>query len=237
MKLAQSLARVLAFGITLVACGGEEPPPERAPDPVYTVGGESKGRSSMQVQGTLGTIPERKILAVLEPKLPAFQRCFFNGSAEVELIAGAIKLYFIVDEAGRVTSVYPLSSSIGHRATEQCILAEAKRSRFPEPKGGTGAELQWGFEMDGVGGRPPIEWDSARVSSAIDEHREALSACGAGHFAITAYIEPGGRVIGVGVAVSNAEDAERIDCVVDEVKSWQMPDPGSYTAKVSFELD
>jgi hypothetical protein len=189
----------------------------------------------MQVSGTLGTIPERKILATLEPKLPAFQRCFFDGSEAVPSIGGAIDLYFHVDEAGRVTAVYPKSSTIGHRATEQCILNEAQRSRFPEPKGGTGAELKWGFEMD-PSGRPPVQWDQARVSSVIDEHRDAIDQCGPGRFSVTAYVEPGGRVIGAGAASDAADSAERIDCVVLEVSSWQMPDPGSYAAKVTFEL-
>ena len=32
------------------------------------------------------------------------------------------------------------------------------------------------------------------------------------------------------------EAADQLDCALEAVKSWQLPDPGSYMAKVSFEI-
>lgn len=227
----------LSFALVLAsACGGSEPAPEPAPEPEPSVGFEAPKRSGMQVSGLMGTIPERKILATLEPKLPKFQRCFFEGSREVEWVAGEIELYFHVNLAGEVVWVYPRKSTIGHRATEQCILAEAARARFPGPKGGDAAELAWGFAFDSSAPRAPVEWSERDVASALAEHPDVAQRCGGGRFRVTAYVAPGGQVLGAGAAADSEASAERIDCVVQDVAGWTMPDPGSYAAKVSFAL-
>ena len=234
-----SLLRVSAtvFVFHAAGCGGEEPPPETAPEPQASVGFERPKGQGMEVSGLMGTIPERKILAVLEPKLPKFQRCFFDGSREVEHIGGEIELYFHVNLEGEVVWVYPRKSTIGHRATEQCILAEAKRAKFPGPKGGDAAEIGWGFAFDSSAPRPPLDWSASDIGGALAEHGGVAASCGGGRFSVTAYIAPGGQVIGAGAAVDSETSAEHIDCVVQNVAGWTMPDPGSYPAKVAFELE
>ncbi len=233
VKITHSIFALVA--LNALGCGGDAEP-ETTPAPVATTSGdEPRPRASMQVSGTLGTIPERKILATLEPKLPKFQRCFFDGSAQNDLLGGDIKLFFRVDNDGGVTSVYPMSSTIGHLQTEQCIVDEARRARFPEPKGGDGAELSWGFALDSSAPRPPVEWDDDRVIGLLDSSRDSITACGEGRFRVTAYVAPGGRVISAGAAALDEASAAQLACVVAAVEAWQMPDPGSYAAKVSFD--
>jgi hypothetical protein len=233
VKIARSISVLML--LTSLACGGE-PEPETTPETAaVTSGDEPRPRAAMQVQGTLGTIPERKILATLEPKLPKFQRCFFDGSAKNDLLGGEIKLFFRVDNDGRVTAVYPTSSTIGHLGTERCIVEEAQRARFPEPKGGDGAELSWGFALDTSAPRPPVEWDDDRVADVLAQSRESITACGEGRFRVTAYVAPGGRVISAGASAYDESSAAHLACVVAAVEAWQMPDPGSYAAKVSFD--
>lgn len=187
----------------------------------------------------MGTIPERKILATLEPKLPRFQRCFERGAQEVEFISGRMEFYFRVAVDGRVEWVYPRASTVGHRGTEQCLLEVAKAARFPEPKGGGAAELAWGFEIDPPDSvRPPVAWDDARVSSVLGANRASLDECGPGAsgLEVTAYVSPGGEVLACGGSATSRENAESIDCVVQAVRGWKFPDPGSYAAKVSFSV-
>jgi hypothetical protein len=235
-------ARALGPALLLcaaAACGGEP-----APEPVQetTTSGaeqpESQGRG-MQVSGLMGTIPERKIQGALEPRLPRFQQCFARGAGEVEFIAGAIEFYFRVGLDGRVEWVYPRASSIGHRATERCLLELAAATRFPEPKGGGAAEFAWGFEIDGPDGvRPPVAWDAPQVVPALEGAADALAACALGdqRFEVTAYVLPGGKVLAAGAAAPGNAAAAQIDCLVDAIQSVAMPDPGSYPAKVTFEL-
>ena len=237
MRMSQLLRAFFVYAtLHAAACGGEEPAPEPAPEPQASVGFERPKRQGMEVSGLMGTIPERKILATLEPKLPKFQRCFFDGSREVEHIGGEIELYFHVNLQGEVVWVYPRKSTIGHRPTEQCILAEAQRAKFPEPKGGDAAEIGWGFAFDSSAPRPPLDWSESDIASALAEHEGVAASCGGGRFSVTAYVAPGGQVIGAGAAADSETSAANIDCVVQNVAGWTMPDPGSYPAKVAFEL-
>lgn len=216
-------------------CGGE--PEREAPRAAETSGQERAEPEPMEVEGLMGTIPERKIHATLEPKLGRFQRCFFHGAEEVELIGGDFEFYFRVGLDGRVEWVYPRRSTVGHRATEKCLLEEAARVRFPEPQGGGAAELAWGFGLDPAAGRPPVAWEPSRVAEVVaSEGPDVVDACGGGSFQVTVYVAPGGQVMAAGAAVDDPESAEHIDCVVEAVRGWSMPDPGSYAAKVSFEL-
>ncbi|HKU38172.1 MAG TPA: AgmX/PglI C-terminal domain-containing protein, partial [Polyangiales bacterium] len=196
-------------------------------------------KSGMQVEGILGTIPQRKIEETMQGKLPQLQRCFFEGMGQVEYLSGFIKFYFHVELDGRVGYVHPRGSSIGHRATELCLLEVAKKTRFPAPKGGGPAEFVWGFELESPGGvRAPVDWDEGRVAGAVSEQQASLASCGVdgAHYVITLYVAPGGSVQAAGAAADSQSAADKIDCVLSAVSSWRLPDPGSYAAKVSFKL-
>ena len=218
----------------LCACGSDPPPQEPVPAATSS-GGEQAPRRGMEVSGLMGTIPERKIQATLEPKLPSFARCFARGAAEVEAIAGRMEFYFRVALDGRVEWVYPRASTVGHRATEQCLLDVAAAARFPEPKGGGAAELAWSFEID-PNVRAPVAWDESHIAEPLAAGAAALSECGAGQgeLEVTLYVAPGGTVLGAGAAASSQDAAAKIDCALAAVRSWTFADPGSYPAKVTF---
>lgn len=48
--------------------------------------------------------------------------------------------------------------------------------------------------------------------------------------------EHGGRFKAIGVAPPGKEAADKVDCIVDALKSVPLPSPGSYAAKVTFAL-
>lgn len=225
-----------ALWLGAAACGGGKEATPQAAAP--SAGSELPDpRPRMEVSGLMGTIPERKILGTLEPKLPEFQRCFERGAQQVEFIAGRMDFYFRVGLDGRVEWVYPRNSTVGHRATELCLLAVAEAARFPEPKGGGAAEIRWGFEIDELSdARPPVDWEPERVASALRDGSPALSACRASGLTVTAYVAPGGQVLAAGASAGSREAASQIDCVVEAVQALSMPDPGSYAAKVTFSV-
>jgi hypothetical protein len=226
----------------LAAIGCSSEPPPSPPAAAKTSGAElnwTPRQDGMKVEGILGTIPQRKIEEILHDQLPAFQRCFFEGAGEVPELAGHMKFYFHVGLDGHVEWVSPRGSSIGHRPTELCLLERASRVHFPAPKGGGPAEFVWGFEVETLdGSRPPEKWSEDRVAPALAEHRAELSACKieGSHYIVTAYVAPGGNVLAAGAAADSEPAAEKIDCIVDAVKGWKLPDPGAYAAKVSFGL-
>jgi hypothetical protein len=231
---------VVLGGLSCAGACGEAQPEAAAPPATRTTGAEESFRKrgeGMQVEGILGTIPQRRIEEVLEAKLPEFQRCFFEGTSQIAALGGHMKFYFHVGLDGRVQWVHPRGSSIGHRATELCLLSRAAKARFPAPKGGGPAEFVWGFELEPA--TAPQTLNAAEVMPAVGQHRPELSACGIddlGHYVVTAYIAPGGRTEAVGAAADSNEAAEHIDCIVATVQSWPLTDPGASLAKVSFNL-
>jgi hypothetical protein len=48
--------------------------------------------------------------------------------------------------------------------------------------------------------------------------------------------EHGGKFKAIGVAAPNKDGAEKIECIVDALRSLSLPSPGSYAAKVTFQL-
>ena len=228
-------AWALALASALAGCGSSSEPEQQAPAQ-QSSGAEMRApHESMQVTGLMGTISTHKIEMALEPKLPKFAQCFARAAQRVEQIAGGMKFYFRVGLDGRVEWVYPRESNVGDRATEQCLLEVARGTRFPEPQGGGAAEVTWSFEIDGSDDvRAPLAWEADKVSNAVAQNRDAVTSCGEGAFSITTYIAPGGQVLAAGAATDSQDAAGRIDCVVEAVKSWSMPDPGSYPAKVTF---
>jgi TonB family protein len=193
--------------------------------------------AGMSVTGTLGTIPQRKIQRVLEARLGAFQRCFAEGAQAVELIGGEAAFSFVVDRTGRVTSVHLHDSSVGHRATERCLLEVAQAAEFPAPKGGEGAEFTWGFAMDASPDlRPPVELDGARLAAETPDVISAVAACNPEPVTITAYVDRGGRTLGAGVSSAAAQAPGVLDCVAQAVTVAVLPDPGSYPGKIRFSV-
>jgi hypothetical protein len=233
----------VAVLLSAIGCGDAAPPEQ--PQTASSAGGEPAGfqrrGEGMKVEGILGTIPQLRIEEVLEGKLPEFQRCFFEGSSQIASLGGHMKFYFHVGLDGRVEWVHPRGSSIGHRATELCLLSRARSARFPAPKGGGPAEFVWGFELEPADGpSTPQTLSAERVLPVVDQHRPELSACGVdalGHYVVTAYIAPDGSTEAVGAAADSNEAAERIDCILETIRSWPLTEPGAGSAtKVSFHL-
>lgn len=198
---------------------------------------EADERAGIQIEGLLGTIPAEQVNMTLQPRTEGFARCFAQGG-DVEFLAGGIRLAFRIRTDGSVAWVYPSQTSIGHRAVERCIVERARGVRFPRPRGGE-AEFTWGFSYDAPSDvRPPLNWDATRIASTIASNGAALvSQCGGRRgFVVTAYVGSGGTVLAVGAAARDNESAEQLDCIAQGVSSWRMPDPGSYPAKVTFEL-
>lgn len=201
----------------------------------------SNREEDFESEGLLGTLSQDEISRALRPKMGAFLECFTDRYRSVEFLSGAIQLVFRVSVEGRVRWVYPAVSDIGDRVAERCLLERARRVHFSRPRGGE-AEFSLPLAIDPQEEiRPPFPWNEARLSGVISEHSAALvSHCGpdlvAPIWRITVYVSPGGELLAAGASAANVDAAAKIDCVIDSIQAWPMPDPGSYPAKVSFTL-
>lgn len=236
----------------IVGCGEEAEPEAAAPEP--TAGGEGiqDVDDGMVTAGTLGTLPQFAIESTLQARQRKFLRCFTDAWGDNDLVGGEIRFVFRVQQDGSVRFVYPAESTVGDRETEQCLLSVAANARFPEPHGGE-AEFTWSLAVDPMEDvRPPVAMEVDRVATVLSENGAAvLDECapgGAATYRVTAYVSPGGEVLAAGVASRAEAEAiigaspppevaeDALDCVAGQVTTWELPDPGSYTGKVSFEL-
>lgn len=235
----RSLALLIAalLSMPLVGCGSE-PEPEVAPAPEPTQGGERRVSDGMHIQGLLGTLSPEEVQRGLEPRMNKFLRCFADRYEDLEILGGRIEFAFRVKVTGRVRTVYVKQTSVGDRETERCLLEVASGARFPMPHGGE-AEFTWPLELDPPEDvRPPVAWTEEQVSEVVEANLEALrEACSlTNEVAVTAYVGRRGRVLAVGGATGADGGDTVLDCVADGVRAWEMPNPGSYPAKVTFQL-
>ena len=197
----------------------------------------------MAIEGILGTISDASVRSAMNANMDRFGDCFVNRYDAIPVLGGDAQLSFRIRQDGRVRWVHLTSSDVGDRETERCLLDVARRMRFsPGPTNGE-AEVQetLGLETpDDV--RPPLAWTTRNVASAIRSGRGTLSSCGAEgeNLSVPAYIDPGGEVVAVGASIEPADpsvdSAAAMDCVAQAVAGWRFPNPGSYTAKATFDV-
>jgi hypothetical protein len=225
--------------VTCVACGGDSSDETVVPHEEHTAGHETERPPedrNVAIEGLMGTISRDAVERGMEPRMGRFLRCFSQRYDTNEVLGGRIELAFRIRVDGSVLWVYPRSSSIGDRDTERCLLEQAASIRFSRPQGGE-AEFMYPLDLETPEDvRPPLNWTSDRVASALETNRGELADCGRGPFSVTVYIAPGGGIVTAGASASSPEQAESLDCVARTVSGWSMPDPGSYPAKVSFDL-
>lgn len=236
---AAAWAAVVVLGLSSASCGGSDPVEDEVVEEEETAGSEQNGTDDdgVGITGLMGTIRRDQVENALNPRMPRFMRCFSQRMGDVEYLAGDIRMSFRIHTDGSVAWVFPAESDIGDRPTEQCVLEVARGTRFPRPQGGE-AEFNWGFGMDGSEDvRPPLNWQADALGEQADEIAGLARECGArGPYQITAYIEPEGAVLAAGGSMPDAESVEALDCILERVREMTMPDPGSYAAKITFEV-
>lgn len=234
--------RKFLFVLTIAACGGSSEPPKTENDVTPPPKATSTG-SHVAVQNEFGTIDEKQAGKIVNQLTPTIQKCHTSNLKRVEFLGGDLKFYVRIGEDGRAKWVYFEDSSLGDREAEKCMLDVLGGAQWPKPEGGPQAELRSSFGFDAPGDvRQPTFWESDKIAATIGKHMKELDKCTDGvkaKFIVTAYVEPHGKegkVMTAGVATSSQEGADKIDCLVDTVKKIKMPSPGSWAAKVTFQL-
>lgn len=232
-------AAVLVLG-ALSGCGGGEGAGASGAAAEQGTSGSERPRErddGAEITGLMGTIPRDEVEGALNPRLPRFLRCFEQRMGDVEFLSGNLRMAFRIHTDGTVAWVYPAESDVGDRQAEQCVLALARQVRFPRPRGGE-AEFSWGFGFDAPDDvRPPLNWASDALGRRLADVGTIARECNArGAYRVTAYVRPGGRVLAAGGSAPSADAEAVLDCILDRVRAWEMPDPGSYPAKITFAV-
>lgn len=232
---ASLLSGSLATLLLLSACGGSSTPEPQAPQ--YELDEDSDPENQMHMMQEFGGMNEDKVNRTVERLYPHLSDCLMQGSREVAFLGGDIAFLVQVNLRGEAVSVHAENSTLGHHATEQCMLKQLKSSRWPKPVGGyIGlARTSMGFDPPSDV-REPTPLSEADLGSNLETIREQLSECGSGGpFTLTVYVNPQGKVLSAGVAHTDAQGEHTAECLVRKVETLPFPSPGSWAAKISFQ--
>ena len=231
---------ILCSILALAACGEssqEAPPPAAPPPPAQHEDTSPK----LAVTQELGSIDPGEVQKVWDRLESTFLACKKSGMERVQYLHGDLKFFLRVGTDGHVKWAYFEDSTLGDRDTERCVLDAVTQAQWPKPIGGD-AEIRnsLGFDPEG---RPPTPWSQDKIEKLLDKNGKDLAKCKhgiKGQFHITMYVEPHnkkeGKVQAVGASIPNKDAGEKIDCIVEEIKSWKVPSPGSWGAKVDFRF-
>ena len=235
------MKRAIVSGLAmagLVACGGSTPPPE-APVEKPAPRSSRPAGPAFQMSQELGILDEAAVSATFSRLAPKLLDCVERGSATNELLEGGVRFKLRIDQEGRVKWAFLADSTLGDRQTERCMLDTIKGARWPEPVNGPEGQAQGSFDFEASPDvRPAVLWDEAQVLPVLPRLQSKVGSCpGAkGPYRVTAYVDQQGKVLTAGVAPPDEEAEEASDCVVAAVKELELGSPGSWPAKVSFEL-
>jgi hypothetical protein len=220
-----------------VGCGGSDPPP-REPEPVRPAPQKAVplvARTSQELGG-VDPAAVKRAFATLDDK---FTECQKRALDRVEVLAGGVKFFLRIGSDGSARWSYLEQSELGDRETEKCLIDAVMGARWPKPDAGD-AEVRYSMELPLQSTRPPNDWSSDRVAPALGKSAEAIDKCksgASGPFRATMYVGPGGKVLAAGIGVSSKEGQDQADCLVKALlKMKGLPSPGSWPAKVAFDL-
>ncbi len=231
----------LPFALATLSLGcGPKAPTNAVADGAPTAERQRAERPPM-VEAEVGAMSEEKVASTFKGASSSLMDCLSSGSQELPYLSGAIRFRLIVDQQGKAIAAHLKESTLGHRATERCMLDALKTRSWPSPVGGRTGIAETEFTFDPPGGtRPPVTMPSSG-NKAGSELRQALSTCGASKRAkglsATVYIDPTGKVVGAGVAGADPASEDAADCVLRAVNEVSFPSPGSWVGKLTVRAD
>jgi hypothetical protein len=230
------LAISTLVALSVVACGDSAPPPQTADDQIKT---EEEPRGGPSVSSEIGGLNEEKVNATFESSLSGLERCLQQGASRVEFLGGSVSFFVKIDTSGKADGAYLEKSTLGDRDTEKCMLAALRSKKWPKPVGGEHGLARKSFDFDPPNDvRAPAEYDQEHLGKGLGKIAGKLSSCkGAkGKYEATIYVATDGSVLSASVTPPNEDGEESVDCLVSTLKEASFPSPGSWPAKVTFEL-
>jgi hypothetical protein len=230
----------LSVSVALSGCGATPPPPaEDGSRPAEAVA--ARRHSGMASESEIGGLDESKVKQVFQRSAARISACYDKGSERIPYLAGEVSFRLRITQEGSVRWAHVKESSLGDRATEECMLAILKSASWPHPEGGEGlAENSFTFESGGEE-RPPIAWSPEQLGQPFRKAHGELAKCrssaGTGVIKATLYVDTDGKASAVGVATADERGEAAVSCVIDTLKSLTFPSPGSYASKVSVTIE
>jgi len=207
--------------------------PEPAPAPPPAV------PPSVRIRGLTGTLNKDDVHQTMEARQPELDACIHECRKRLRLVSGTIRFSFKVDPEGAVEDVHPTESNIGHHALESCILRVLTETVFPKPDGSASARFDWGLTVEPATARVPETLEPEVLDKVLDKHaaeiREECETKRRERFTVTTYVNRRGRVVSAGAVAEPASALEKLECVLEGVKTLRMPKQ-KREGKITFVL-
>ncbi|MBI5533570.1 MAG: hypothetical protein HY898_12700 [Deltaproteobacteria bacterium] len=223
---------VFALLLAAAACGSPKPVVKPVADTEPVVDPKKKS----QTWGELGVLNVGKVDAVFAGLKDALTACNERGN---KFAAGSITYAIRVDHQGAVKYAYAKDTELGDREIERCMLNLIRKATWPTPEGGDDGIIEKPITFPDREERPPEDWTADKVLPAVGKLKAKLQKCREGHtgmFRATMIVDKSGKVMSVGIASPDDKGEAAIDCMADALKTLKLPSPGSWPARVSFEL-
>ncbi len=194
----------------------------------------------MGVRGITGSLNRGDVQEAMDTRTDALLQCMNERPRGLRFIGGRIDFRIKVGADGRVCEARPIHSTIGYRRLEKCITEVVEQTQLPLPDGRDRTEIEWGMNVEPDRGRQTEELDPATIVEAMKSYAgETYKTCEIrrrDRFEITAYAGRRGRFIALGVLPMRSVEAEKLDCLVQEIKQgWKLPKL-KYRSKATFTL-
>lgn len=230
----------LILGALLSACGGSEPPPKTVSSRLVSEG-PTEDEATVSADSEIGGMNAEKTQAVFNAAVDDLQQCFLEGSRRVEFLSGKVHFAVEVDSSGRLSKAYLKDSTLGDRETEQCMLRVLQTRKWPKPVGGRVGRADGDFQFDADSDvRLPVDWSVENIEKGLAKLKKKLRGCKDSNpetvYRATIYVDTDGAVLSAGVATPEGEGAPAADCLVDVLRQAMLTSPGSWPAKVTFDL-
>ena len=239
MKFSKLAHRCVVVTVpAFAACGSKPAPVATAPQTKHSE--PARETASIGVSSEVGALDEDAVNRVFERAQPSLMACVRKGASRVELLGGDVAIFVGINAQGKGEVVRLERSTMGDRDTEACMIQVLSERHWPKPVGGRKGQVHKSFSFDMPNdARPPVEWTAEDVEGTLKKlhkHVEECTGGGSGTYQITAYIDTRGTAISVGIAPPDTLGESKADCLVSLIKGARFKSPGSYPAKVSFEL-
>jgi hypothetical protein len=218
-------------------CASTEPSPkEPLPPPKPPQRAVPLVAKTSQELGGVDPAAVKKAFTALDDK---FTECQKRALDRVEVVAGGVKFFLRIGSDGSAKWSYIEVSELGDHETEKCLVDAVLAARWPKPDSGD-AEVRYSMELPLQATRPPNDWSADRIAGALGKNSDAIDKCKGGaksSFHATMYVGPGGKVLAAGMGVPDKDGQDQADCLAKTLlKMKGLPSPGSWPAKVSFDL-
>jgi hypothetical protein len=195
----------------------------------------------MKMSAEVGGLPENEVRSAFKRAAKGLTRCLTDGYGRVEFLGGEVNFLVAVNGEGKVEAAYLERSTLGDRETEKCLVGVLREQKWPKAVGGKVGEARNSLSFDPPSDvRPPIEWTPDDIRDGLGKVAGNLDTCkqqaSSGSYSITMYVGTDGSPMAVGVSPPSGDADLAMDCIVGVLRGAKFKEPGSWPAKVTFEL-